>query len=712
MAMDVYAPCPCGSGKKLKFCCQNLAEDMDRIYRMVADNQYRQATQHLTRLNQKQPDHPWVVQTLAIVQIESGDVAAARDLLRPFAERHPELEFATVLHAHVALELDGFEASRPLVARAFQKGIKKHAHQLSGVAIGVAKSQAISGKNLSCRAYLSLALRLSDEERRQDVFLRLLEFDGDRQIPFPLRSAHPLPTITGDDALLAEVQKAQKYISVGCWDTAAGIYEKLTTGSPANAELWHAAGLCWGWAGDEAQAATALHRAAELYADESPAVECETIAQVLDCYTESNFSTLELREAEVSEMGRLLTIFDGHPRLQRIPRDADAEDGMPPSFTLYSVLDRELPAVTDGLSLDNLPRVIGQIALISAEDTDDQKSRLFLRLDEDGTQHSHFELVRDQAGSLAEWGSVSSEKRPFPTAFHAVDFNLQLPAETPTRVQLQLAAEFRQRYVEQNWKHAPQPALQGKTPVEAAAVPELRVKLLAAVCVLDAILLRGGSELDTDNLLRSLNCEPLPPLKLEPGSSLSSLNPLELLRLPVEELGDEQLVLIGNRAMLLHHNRFLRRVLKELIQRPQCLERVDANRIFRVLVDLSVTSQRPEEALESIRKAREVPNSSSGGGQDLFEKEWYWDVQELNVRALNPDDPQLEPMVRKFVDFYCRKIPQLRGYMERILKTNGLPSAWLNSSILTADSAGMAAGGVWTPEGSQPAAGGKLWVPG
>ena len=31
MPLNPYDPCPCGSGKKLKFCCQNIADEMERI---------------------------------------------------------------------------------------------------------------------------------------------------------------------------------------------------------------------------------------------------------------------------------------------------------------------------------------------------------------------------------------------------------------------------------------------------------------------------------------------------------------------------------------------------------------------------------------------------------------------------------------------------------------------------------------------------------
>ena len=35
MALDHYQPCLCGSGKKLKFCCGDLAPELEKIDRMI-----------------------------------------------------------------------------------------------------------------------------------------------------------------------------------------------------------------------------------------------------------------------------------------------------------------------------------------------------------------------------------------------------------------------------------------------------------------------------------------------------------------------------------------------------------------------------------------------------------------------------------------------------------------------------------------------------
>ncbi|MBM4076723.1 MAG: protein-disulfide isomerase, partial [Planctomycetes bacterium] len=81
MPFNVYDPCPCGSGKKIKFCCQDIVDEMERIGRLADGNQPRVALQQLEKLNQKFPNRSWVVCTLAILNMESGEDQAALDHL-------------------------------------------------------------------------------------------------------------------------------------------------------------------------------------------------------------------------------------------------------------------------------------------------------------------------------------------------------------------------------------------------------------------------------------------------------------------------------------------------------------------------------------------------------------------------------------------------------------------------------------------------------
>ncbi len=710
MAMDVYAPCPCGSGKKLKFCCQNIAEDMDRISRLIENHQSRQAVQQLEALERKVPGHAWVATTHAIVLLESGEAAAARDRLKSFVEQHPEHEFASVIYAAALFQSDGLETARPVIARAFQKGAKHHPAMVSGIAAAMASVLYSEDKLLAARAHQTLALRFSPDQQRQEIFMRLVEFDGDRSILYPLRGSHPLPTVDGGPEVAGEVRKAQKYAGVGCWDTSADIFEKLADQLPGAAEPWHAAGLCRAWFGDEAGAAKSLHRAAELYADPSPAVECETIAQILDWSTTPN----SLRRMELlgntSSVSRVLTAFDNHPRFVRSELPPPETSGMPPStamFRLVSIPQNEYPAVAD-LNQSNLPTVLANVYVVDANPEQQLPGRILLVGMNDSSFDQAAALAREVSGELVEWKEPAASGDTVPPEFAPFFTTCDYPEKTPLGLRRRLEVERWQNLVENSWKSRPQQALQGRTPLQAATIPELRVRLLAAVHVLDAVCLRGRYELNAQELLQSLSVEPLPPIAMTPDLSLNALNPLEWLRLPLNELTDEQLVAVTNRAQLIHHDRFLYETLKVALNRDGCVDQLDDVRAFQTLIDLCRDHLRRDEALEMLQRGRD----RILGRNPNFEQQWYWDLHELSLRLEDPSDPALQQLTQKFVNYYTPKLPQMRSYLERVFELSGLPSPWQSGSLFVSESV-SSGGALWTPESAEPAAAGsKLWVPG
>jgi tetratricopeptide (TPR) repeat protein len=711
MAMDVYAPCPCGSGKKLKFCCLSIADDMDRISRLLEDSQLHQALQQLDQLERKHPGHAWAVTTRALVQIELGDGAAARDTLRPFVEQHPEHEFATVLYATAVFQADGMDAARKPIYRAFQKGARKYPTMVCGLAGVLAAQFRQQGQMLAAREHLSLALRFAPEQDRQEIFIRVLEFDGDATVPYLLRSAHPLPNVAGSEAQQQEVKKALKYAAVGCWNTSAEIYEKLAAELPESAEAWHCAGLCRAWDGDGAAAAPHLHRAATLYADRSYAVECEAVAQLLD-WQESPARKLRLQEVgEVSSVGRLLTALDGLPRLMRVELPPQQPGGPPMPTAMYQALDtsRDQLPTADQLTIDNVPRVHAEIAVFDTDPQTHEPAELEIAGFEGDDYEAAVTAIKQAAGDLVVWQDREPTGQFAPLESYELQINWTFPPKTPVALRRRLENARWQQAVTEIWPALPLAALGGKTPREAAADPARHVAVIAAAYVLDTLCLRGGYELDLPGTLRSVGLEPLPLLEVTPETSLNALSPLQWLRLPIDRLTEPQLVAVANRAQLVHHDRFLYETLKVLMQHDECRKQVDQSRVYHTLTDLCRQHERRDEAFQWVtegrREAESQPNS--------FEQVWAWDLRELMMRLEDPTDPGLKPLLDRFVHYYSPKLPQVRPYLEQILSYAGVESPWAAGGIVTADSLSSGgAGGLWTPESATAAPAGKLWVPG
>ncbi len=711
MSIDIYSPCPCGSGKKFKFCCHVIADDMDRIVRLIEGNQPRVALQQLEILAKKHPTNAWVGTTRGMMLLDLNEVTTARDVLRSALEVHPDNELAIVLYAGAMIRAEGFGPAKRAIHRAFQRSAKKLPGLVGDLATSLASANASLGKMMAAREHLALALRLAPEDRRQQLFVQLLELDGADEIPYPMRGSHQIPNISGSDEIQKEVRKAQKYAAIGCWSVAADLFATLANASPEQAELWHATGLCRAWDGDEKNAAEALHRAARHYQEIGTAVECETLAQILDDKTTTDVVEECVYQATLHSVSRLLTEFDAQSRLQRLKLPKQNEGRTLP-IAAYLVLDADRNEDDLAqLSMETVPRFFAQITIFDA----DQKTGAAASLILAGLRKPTFDdakaLVTTAGGELIEWskdglqvtGSVSAESL-------ILENHWYLPTEISAVRRRSFFDQFWSQVVSEKWPRHALKALGGKTPEQAATDSSLRIPLLGAIYALDAAAQRREKGVGLGKLFARLNVEPLPPINVTEQMNLGGLSILQLNRLPVEKLSDQQLVTVVNRSMLIQHDETLYEVLKAAVARPACAEQFDLARILRTLGDLSASNGNRVEAFSWIERGRNLPVPE---GKTAFQHAWAWDMSELGMRLEDPTDPELKVLLQRFVNYYGPKVPQIRPHIEQMLQECGVPSPWESLDVLTATSL-PTPGQLWNPAAKEPvgAGGGKLWLPG
>lgn len=712
MAYDPYAPCPCGSGKKLKFCCQAIADDMERINRLIEDNQLRAAAKQLEALDKRHPSMEWITTTRALVMIESHETLPARDLLKQWLSAHPDSDFATVLYALAALHADGYDAAKKPIQRAYQKGARKFPGIISGLAQTVAAVMMSREQPMAARENLSLSLRFAHEDDRQAVFMRLLELDNAEDIYYPQRSMHPLPVVEVPAEFDKDYKRAIKLAMIGCWDTAAEHFTALAEKLPDVGELHQAAGLCWAWDGSGLRAAPELHRAAQTLSDVAVAVECETLGQLFDLAETTDVIKILAHDAGISSVARLLTILDDQSNLVRVPLPAERPDERLRPAAIYQVLDRPRlhDSDVDSLSLESVPNVSAQVVIFDAQG--DRPARLVIN----GMSGAAFDAALDQlkalGGELLTWSAEPlDDVDDLPRELELFIWQWSLPPKTPLSKRQALEREQWRRILDDRWLHQPLAALGGTSPTEAAKDPAQRIKVTAAVYVLDAISERHRHSLDVPAMLLKLGLEPLPKLTLSDDVGPNSLSLMQLHRLEISSLTDAQLSAVVNRALLTHHDAFLRPVLEEGLRRTNCIPEQDLPRTYQSLVDVHAQHGKLADALGWINAARDRLVSSSA----RFEDQWQWDLRELMLRLTTPTDPALPSLIRKFAVYYSPKLPQLRSYLEVILEEAGVASPWDSGGIITPDMAasGSMSGGVWTPEAeTATAGGGKLWLPG
>lgn len=720
MALDVYDLCPCGSGKKLKFCCHAIVGEMDKVLRLQQNNQSRMALQLLDGLEKKHATNPWILTTRATLLYEEGKPAEAQQDLQTLLGAHPDHLLGTALFASASFATDGFAKSKPAILRAFQRCGRIFPDVIGSLAVGIAASMNAMGYEMATRRYLVLAMRFSNEQDRQAIFIRLLQYDSNGDVPYPLRGVHELMPLPGDEAPPDEIRNAFLLAEIGCQDPAGRAFAKSATDEKTfdvgqRAVLWRNAGLCRAWDGNETTAAEALHHAAELIDDFELAVECETLAQLLDLKKNSDHVKLVQKKYRVKSVGLLLTRLDEHEQFVRSslpkPETDEASNDLPAA--VYHVLDCQVPSesATAETRIEDLPRIRSQLSVF-AEDSDGNRlaEAMIVGIEGEGLDNDAKNLSDVAGGELEAIPQDEYDDDPvldeIPHEFASMQRQWYFPRKTPGSVQKILQRKIWDEFLNNSWPQFKVTGLHGKSPLEAADDPRLTVPLAAAVNVLDSFCEQNRYSLDPEPIRARLNLAAAARIEVDEKTSLNTFSTLQLNRLVVEKLSDQQLTHTLNRALLLHHNRFLESVLKQVDGRPACQSEVDMHRAYTTLTDICQEQARPEEAAEWIEKGREAAKEA----EDSFEAVLRWELRELALRMEDPSDPKLIPLLRHLWDYYTPKLPKLEKHLTELVSTIDMQPPWATAgSIVTAGS--MAEAEVAAEGDPQPVQK-KLWLPG
>lgn len=90
MTIDTYAPCPGGTGKKIKFCCADLVGDLEQLETLVGGDQTSAALDQVRRLADKHPGRACLLSLQAKLELSTRQFGAAATTTARFLEACPE----------------------------------------------------------------------------------------------------------------------------------------------------------------------------------------------------------------------------------------------------------------------------------------------------------------------------------------------------------------------------------------------------------------------------------------------------------------------------------------------------------------------------------------------------------------------------------------------------------------------------------------------
>src|SRR3954449_8378136 len=103
MPFDPYASCPCGSGKKFKWCCQPIHQQIEKAFRQDEEGQHEAALRLMDEVVGEHADNPeaWGKKSLLLWQNEKPEEAEAA--LSKALEISPQYPFGHYLRARYRL---------------------------------------------------------------------------------------------------------------------------------------------------------------------------------------------------------------------------------------------------------------------------------------------------------------------------------------------------------------------------------------------------------------------------------------------------------------------------------------------------------------------------------------------------------------------------------------------------------------------------------
>jgi hypothetical protein len=409
----------------------------------------------------------------------------------------------------------------------------------------------------------------------------------------------------------------------------------------------------------------------------------------------------------VDDVERLQEAFLSDPRIAPLPFDPAnfVHEDSPPPKAVYMIFDRPAVESADGASAQSMPNYLGQLFLFGRQT--DRDARLEI-VNITAAELSQTKIILNE---LAGQWLQGQEKTQEIGSASATDDLLQPKWRPPVQLKPQqfhaILAEYRRDAVLNRWTDMKLGSLDGLTPRQAAADAKYRIKLLAAIMVLQSHAYNLGWSFDLNELRTHLGLPTLEPIDSPPGK-INQLPLVRLARVNVEKLPDEELVQAFQRTVGYNHRTAVVKFGKEIIDRPSFADRKERALAYMTLARMEDDLDRALTYVDAGRMATESTGKSHA----------TWDLEELSLRFARQDIPEALQLIRHIENTHINE-PNVSLILTQILVEAGLlrpdgtpaiPTGRPEAEMAASGAAANEPGKLWTP-GSESSGGGKLWVP-
>jgi hypothetical protein len=629
---------------------------------------------------------------------EDACAAASR-----FVERFPDNPIALAESAiDTALDQDG-PAAMQLLQKAMDADRDELYAQVYGAMSVAAQTLANSGYLRSAQAlwHLQMMAAGDDPEPRQ----LLARTNRSEAVPLLIKDEPPLGKCPAKTPWKKPFDEAMQPFAKARWAEVARRLDKLVDRFPDEPVLWRTLAVVRGWLADRAGTIRAFDKFASLDVPLEDAVEAAATAMIMsDEPLEDSVDGLRLT-FPVTDADELAGLFSTWKHAVATPFDASpfGDDEVPPKAVFW-LLDRPTPESAENLTLETVSNVLGQAMLFGRQT--DREARLIVA----GATAPNFERIVDLLREVAQGRITGPPERGVTGRMSATRLLLRRPWRLPRDSSQASIAALARRHIEhavfEAWPGVKLGVLGGRSAEEAAADPSMRIKLLAAILVLENWIWQLGESLDFNPLRSKLGLPTLGPIDPEP-SSPKDLPLVRLHRVMVERLPSDALVNGFHRAVVFLANEATAVFGRALVDRPD----VGSKERQTALTILAHAERDPARAMGHVERGRQLAESE---GQSSA----MWDLNELELQMTLGNADEGARLFEHLKQEHLREpgvADALRDFLIRsgVLDSQGRPiEPEFPDAEAPDETEEEPAGRLWTPDSAKPAGEkSKLWTP-
>lgn len=708
MALDSYSYCPCGSGKKVKFCCSGeILPELEKCIRQIDGDQRIAALDQINRSLAAHPNKPCLLALKVNVLITLQELEKAKETITEFLKNDPgnpvALAQCAILSVLEGGDIDSASVFLQTALSRIQGVMMPEIYQAIGI---LAQAQMEAGKPEAAQPLLIMQAAVANGEDRM-ALQTLAEIAGAKQIPILLRMEWRQDPAPAGKPWTQEYHDIEVIANQGSWGQALGLLIELDQKHPDQPEIQKFLGVMSLWQGLREDAAKYFHKyAASTGVDLDDAIEAEALAQLLDELQPKTQIDVVTWIQDITDAQAVMEKLLSDKRALTMPVDLSklSGEGEPPPKGVFWILDRPVPETGVGITLDAIPHVDGDIFVFGRQT--DRAPRVEFSVSKSPSFDRKIAAVREILGDTLV-GTAKEEPSGHTTQeAELLSGNWRFPTDTPAETRANLLKEWRKIVLTEKWPALARDTLGGKSPLDLKGDESQKIKLAAAVLLFETQLGIEGASSEMTDLRNSLGLAESEPVGSQ-GQNIRSMSILRLGRLDPKRLSDVDLTTAYQRARAYKINEALISFGEELLLRSA----TEFESRVMILADLAGSAPTSEKALEYVERGRKLSVSKN---QSIV----TWLLLELSVRLSRREAQEADRILQTLMTRHAEE-PGVKHAVAQILSSYGImpgmPGAPRRDPAAVAPTPAPSSG-LWTPEtaaaGAAPAEKSKLWLPG